>query len=164
MVEMQVGVDDAANVLRAMPKGGERVFELRAAVRPLVLDAVNVDELRILLVADSGVDQYQAGIVLDQQAPQRERNAIALVGRSSARPERFRNDTEHRPAVEMLETGFKGVAGEATNFEGGVGQFTKSVNVVAPFPCANRSSLARHLAAATASPVARCLPSISMPK
>ena len=63
-----------------------------------------------------------------------------------------------------LETGFEGVACEATDFESGVGQFTKSVNVVAPFPWANRSSLARHLAAATASPVARCLPSISMPK
>ena len=65
---------------------------------------------------------------------------------------------------QMLETGFEGVACEATDFESGVGQFTKSVNVVAPFPWANRSSLARHLAAATASPVARCLPSISMPK
>ena len=164
MIEVEVRIDHPADVVRGMTQLAERVFQLGPTILAGILDAIDVDELGVFLVADSGVDQHQAGVVLDQQAPQGERDAIALVGRSAARPERFRDDTEHRPAVEMLETGFEGVACEATDFESGVGQFTKSVNVVAPFPWANRSSLARHLAAATASPVARCLPSISMPK
>ena len=112
VVEMQMRIDDPPDVLRRVPEPGERIFQPRASVRARVLDAVDVPELLVLLVAESRVDQDQAIVVLDQEAAQRERNAVARVGRDPPLPQRLGNDAEHRAAVQVLETGLEGMAPE----------------------------------------------------
>ena len=101
--------------------------------------------------------------MFDEQAAQRERNPIALVGWNTPFPEDLRHDAEHRAAVEALPTTFQGMTGEATYAEGGV-HCSKSFKQIAPQSLAILNILTRHFAAATASPTARCRPSISIPK
>ena len=115
---MQVGIDHPANIVRSMTQLAQRIFQLGSSILASVVNAVDTDELLVLLVADPGIDQDEPIVVLDEQATQRERNAIAIVGLSSARPEHLRNDTEHGAAVEVLATGFERVAGEATDPKG----------------------------------------------
>jgi len=80
MVEVQMRVDDPGHVFGPSSDLGERVLEQRAAVPPVVAHAVDVAELCVFFVADPRVDQHEAVVVLDQEAAQRERNAVALVG------------------------------------------------------------------------------------
>ena len=56
--------------------------------------------------------------MLDQQAPHRERDPVALVGGDALAPERLGHDAEHRAAVEPLAAAFERVAAEAADLEG----------------------------------------------
>ena len=49
-------------------------------------DAVDVDELLTFLVADAGIDKDERLRGLDQQTPERERDAVAMVCRDSLLP------------------------------------------------------------------------------
>ena len=109
MIEVQVRVDDDPDVLRPNAKLRESILEQRASVRAGVLDAVDVVELRRLLVARARIDDDDVGFVLDHQASHAELNAVALVGRNAPFPERLRNDTEHRATIELLATGLNRV-------------------------------------------------------
>ena len=101
--------------------------------------------------------------MFDEQAAQRKRDPIALVGWNAPFPEDLRHDAEHCAAVEALPTTFQGMTREATYAEGGV-HCSKSFKQIAPQSLAILNILTRHFAAATASPTARCRPSISIPK
>jgi hypothetical protein len=120
VIEVEVGIDHAAHVLRPMAQLGERVLELRAAVGPFVLETVDVPELRVLLAADPGVDQHEAVVVLDQQAAKGERDPIAVVRRDPALPQGLGHDPEHGAAIQALHAALEGVTGEAADAEGGV--------------------------------------------
>src|SRR6266550_302021 len=118
VVKMQMGIDHPANIVRSMAQLAQRIFQLGSSILASVVNTVDADELLVLFVADPGIDQDEPIVVLDEQATQRERNAIPLIGLSSARPEHLGNDTEHGAAVEVLATGFEGMAGEATDPKG----------------------------------------------
>ena len=92
--------------------------------------------------------------MLDEQAPQRERDPIPLIGWDAPFPEDLRHDAEHRAAIEALSTTFQGMTREATYAEGGV-HCSKSFRHIAPHSFAILSIRPKHLAAATASPTAR---------
>ena len=77
----------------------ERVLQFGSAVSSRVIDAIDLDELAGLFVADPGIDQDEPVVVLDQQAAQGQRDAIAIIGRSPARPEHLGDDAEHGAAV-----------------------------------------------------------------
>src|SRR5438046_1596276 len=105
---------------RPDPELGERVLEQRATVLPFVAHAVDVPELGVLLVADPRVDQHQAVVVLDQEAAEREGNAVALVGRDAPLPQRLGHDAEHGAAIEGLAARFQCVTSQTAHLEGGV--------------------------------------------
>src|SRR5207253_11468388 len=69
------------------------------------------------LVAEPGVHEHEAVVVLDQQAAQRQGDAVALVGGDAPLPQRLGHDAEHGAAVEALGAAFEGMAGEAADFE-----------------------------------------------
>src|SRR5439155_10789877 len=91
------------------------------AAPPRVVDAVDIPELLVFLVAQSGIDEHQPGVVLDQHATQGEGDAVAPVGRDAPLPQRLGNDPEHRATVEMLAAALEGVAAQPADREGGVG-------------------------------------------
>src|SRR5207244_2584395 len=78
---------------------------------------VDVFELLVFLVAEPRVHKHEPVAVLDQEAAQRQGNAVALVGRNATLPQRFRHDPEHGAAVEGLAAGLERVAGEAADLE-----------------------------------------------
>src|SRR5437667_10691038 len=121
VIEVQVRIDHPTDVGGGMPELRERIFELGTPVLPLVHDPVDVLELLVFLVAEPRVHKHEPVVVLDQEAAQRQGNAVALVGRNAALPQRFRHDAEHGAAVEGLAAGLERVAGEAADAEGGVG-------------------------------------------
>src|SRR6185503_11186862 len=158
-------VDEPAHVARLVAELGEGVFQLGSAFLAGVVNAVDVFELVVFLVADAAVDEHQAVIVLDQQAAQRQRDAVAGVGGDAALPQRLRHDAEHGAAVEVLRAALEGVAPQAAYAEAGVHLIvSRSASDAAPHSRARRSIRERHFDAATASPVARWRPSISIPK
>src|SRR6266571_3240911 len=99
VIEMQMGVDYPVNVVGAVPKLPERILQLRSSIAPHILDTVDVGELRVLLVADSGVNQHQTVIVLDEQTAQGEGDAVAIIGWGSPCPQRLGDDAKHGSAV-----------------------------------------------------------------
>ena len=103
VVEMQMGIDHPADVAGQEAGGGERVLQLGRALQSLVLDAVDVEELGVLLVAEGGVDEHQAVGMLDQQAAHRQRDPAPLVVADPPAPERIGHHAEHRAAVEALD-------------------------------------------------------------
>src|SRR5207247_4397335 len=126
VVEVEMGVEHPAYVLRPKPELGERVCATRAAVPPFVFDAVNVLELGRFLVADSGVDQDRTVAVLDQQAAQRERDPVALVRGDAPLPQRLGHDAEHGAAVQTLQAAFERMAGQAPDAERGMGHHSNA--------------------------------------
>ena len=121
VIEVEVGIDDELHVRRAVPRGGDRVLEVRAGdalivQRAAVLQAVDLVELRALLVARAGVDENEAVVMLDQQAAHAEWNAVPVVGRDALLPEWLGDDAEHRAAVELLAAGLEGMDAESTDF------------------------------------------------
>src|SRR5919108_906433 len=120
MIEMQVTVDHPAHVGRGVPQLRQGVLQTGAAFLPRVRDPIDVLELGVLLVAESGIDEHQPGGVLDQEAAERERDAVAVVGGDAPLPQRLRYDPEHRAAVEGLVAGLQRVTGEVPYLERGV--------------------------------------------
>src|SRR5881392_3901711 len=117
VIEVQVRIDHPADVGGGMTELRERIFELGTPVLPFVHDAVDVFELLAFLVAEPRVHKHEPVVVLDQEAAQRQGNAVALVGRNATLPQRFRHDAEHGAAVEGLAAGLERVAGEAADLE-----------------------------------------------
>src|SRR5688572_16666499 len=98
------------------PQITQSVFKLRRRLAvAAVLDPVDLVELVVFLVPRSSVDQNETGVVLDEQTPHAELDAIALIGRNAALPQRFWNNTEHRTAVEPLPACLNGVYAPTTN-------------------------------------------------
>src|SRR5439155_27378227 len=89
---------------------------------PFVHDAVDVFELLAFLVAEPRVHKHEPVVVLDQEAAERQGNAVALVGRNAALPQGFRHDAEHGAAVEPLRTALQCVTPEPAHLEGRVHQ------------------------------------------
>ena len=58
--------------------------------------------LRVHLVAAAGVDDHGLRAA-DDERPQAQGNAVAIVGRQTRFPERARHDPEHRAAIELEE-------------------------------------------------------------
>src|SRR5204863_5116160 len=96
VVEMQMRVDHPSDVGGTVPHCGQGILQLRGAPagRALILDTVDVHELRVFLVAEAGVDEDETVVVLDEEAPQREGDAIALVGGNAALAEPLWHDAE----------------------------------------------------------------------
>src|SRR6266576_2722328 len=92
---MQMRIDDPADICGRVTELAQSVLEFGSAALPRIVDAVNVDELAVLLVADAGVDEDQAVVVLIEQATQRERDAMAVVERRAAGPERLVDEAPH---------------------------------------------------------------------
>src|SRR5690242_863626 len=105
MIEVQMAVDDHLDVARRDPELRESIFETRRSLLATILDAIDVVELRVFLVARAGIDQHRPDVVLDQQTPHAKLNPVARVGGNAALPERLGHDAEHRAAVELLATG-----------------------------------------------------------
>src|SRR5437764_264457 len=112
VIEVQVRIDHPADIGGDMTELRERIFELGTPVLPFVHDPVDVFELLVFLVAEPRVHKHEPVVVLDQEAAQRQGNAVALVGRNATLPQRFRHDAEHGAAVEGLAAG-PGTAGRA---------------------------------------------------
>src|SRR2546422_3924417 len=79
-----------------MPELRERLFELGTPVLPFVHDAVDVLELLVLLVAEPRVHKHEPVVVLDEEAAQRQGNAVALVGRNATRSEEHTSELQSR--------------------------------------------------------------------
>src|SRR5437773_12191623 len=114
MIEMQVRVYDPPDVAGLVAQRAQRILQLCSSVLARVVHAVDVDELGVFLVTDPGIDQDQTVVMLDEQAAQGEGDLVAVVGRSSPRPERLWVDAKHRPAMEVRAGSVVGVAGRAT--------------------------------------------------
>ena len=107
VIEVEMRVDHPTNVLRFDAGLGQRVLELCRSGSAYVGHAVDVRELLALLVADAGIEQRRSVGMVDQDASERERDAIAIVGGNPTRPQRPGNDAEHCPAVEFLDSRFQ---------------------------------------------------------
>ena len=112
VVEVEVRIDDPADVARQMPRRREGVLQLGRPLEPLILDTVNVEELGVLLVAEPGIDQHEAVGMLDEETAHGERDAVAVVVLHPPGPERVRHHAEHGAAVEPLPAGLQRVAPE----------------------------------------------------
>src|SRR5438105_2994205 len=99
---MEMGVDYDRNLRGRHLQLLEPIVERGSLARPFVLQTVDVVELRVLLVARPGIDENQTIGMLDEKTSHSELNPVPLVGRNALFPERFRNDAEHRAAVELL--------------------------------------------------------------
>src|SRR5205814_4020119 len=120
MIEVEVRIDHPAHVVRRMAQLRQGILETGAAVLPLVHDPIDVPELGVFLVAQAGVDEHEAVVVLDQETTQREGNAVAVVRGNAPLPQRLGYDAEHGAAVEGLAAGLERVTGQAADAEGGV--------------------------------------------
>src|SRR5690606_38655696 len=81
------------------------VRETRVERARLVVDREDVEFLRAVLRAATGVDEDRARDAVrtraaDQEQTRRERDAVAVVGRLLTAPERLGHRAEHRAAVE----------------------------------------------------------------
>src|SRR3954468_2348925 len=109
VVEVKVGIDYHHDIRWPHANLRQAVLEHREALGAVVLEAVDVSELLVFLVAGAGVDQDQARGVLDEQAAHSQLNSIALVGCDLFLPQRLRDNAEHRAAVELLTTSLDGM-------------------------------------------------------
>jgi hypothetical protein len=63
-----------------VPEAGQPVLQPRPAVAPRVVDPVDVAELLGLLVPDARVDEHQPIVVLHDEAPHAQPDAIPVIG------------------------------------------------------------------------------------
>jgi hypothetical protein len=96
VVEVEVAEQDVGDVAELVAGGADRLGQ---ADRP-GLEAVAVDELGLVLVADPGVDQEEVVAARDQQAVGSHADAVALVGPLLLLPQHPRHHPEHGPAVQ----------------------------------------------------------------
>src|SRR5436190_529714 len=73
----------------------ERMIQVARAI-----DGVDLDTLRVHLVADTGVDDHRPLAAAHEQRTKAERDAVPFIGRRPLLPEWLGNDAEHRPAVQ----------------------------------------------------------------
>ena len=78
MIGMQMGEEDGLDVFRLDAQCPQIVGQLA--------------QRGTHAVAGTGVDQYRADLVLDEQAAHAELNAISLVGHDASLPERLGHD------------------------------------------------------------------------
>src|SRR4029077_7944707 len=95
------------------------VLQPRAPSASLVVHAVNVLELRIFLVAEARVDQDEPVWMLDEEAPHRQGNSVALVRWDATLPQAFRHHPEHCASVQAHRSALDRVAGQAADTKGG---------------------------------------------
>src|SRR5690606_20499959 len=117
VVEVEVREQYVGHVLRADAERRER----RDQVVRRAVHGVDAAELRVVLVAEAGVDEDGAAVAAEEEAPHREGDAVLVVGRDAPGPERLRDDAEHGPAVEAEEAGMDDVEPVATEVHGGQG-------------------------------------------
>src|SRR4051812_17188044 len=112
---MEMGVDHHHHVIWGDANLSQPILEHRRPADAFVLEAIDVLELVVLLIAGAGVNEDKPGRVLDQQTAHAELDAIALVGRYPLLPEGFRDDAKHRAAVQLLTSGLNRVDGQRAN-------------------------------------------------
>src|SRR5579884_458620 len=108
VVEVKVGVDNERDVGRSEAALCERFFDRRSA-----LHGVDLVELLIPLVSDSGIDEDVHPVRLDEESAELQMNPVPVVGGMMFFPEYFRDDAEHGAAVEA-----EGAVGERFDFKG----------------------------------------------
>lgn len=98
VIEVEVGEDDDVDRLGGDAGGGERIEQ----------DVVRFDDPEPLAqplrkeCPDAGLEQPGVDAVTHEQAPARERDPVALVGRDPLLPHRLRRVAEHRTSIEPL--------------------------------------------------------------
>jgi hypothetical protein len=97
MIEMKMRGEHDVDVFGTETSLSERRVQVPAAV-----DAVDVVKLRIVFVADSGVDQHCPHAADDKRAHGQE-DASTVVRRGLLFPERLGHDAEHGAAVQTNE-------------------------------------------------------------
>jgi len=95
VIEVQVRGDHQIDVVRRESVIGQGVIEV-----PPPIQAEDVGELGVQLVAHSSVDQDPPAPVADQPGPRGQPDAIPAVGRYAPLPERLGDDAEHGASVE----------------------------------------------------------------
>src|SRR5438034_8845227 len=70
---------------------------------PGTIEAVDLAELGVLLVAHARIDDHRSRPA-DDERTHRERDPVAIVRGRLGRPKRFRYDAEHRPPVQLEES------------------------------------------------------------
>src|SRR4051812_2468540 len=118
MIEMKMGVDHERYVCRRKSSLRQAILQHRRAVRPFVLEAVDVLELRVFLVPRPGIDEYCTGRMLDEQTAHAERDPVPLIRRDALFPKRFRHHAEHRAAIQFLATRVDRMDSQRPNFPG----------------------------------------------
>src|SRR3954451_19303904 len=94
VVEMQVRSEHDLDGIGRHARPRQRQVEM---LRPI--ERVDAGVLRVHGVADARVDDHQP-LTSNEQRPHREGNPVPLVGWRALLPQRFRNDPEHRAAVQ----------------------------------------------------------------
>src|SRR6185437_2533499 len=79
VIEVQVRIYDHHDLVGADADLPESILEARRSSGTGVLDTVDVVEFRGLLIPGARVDQHRTDVVLDQQTPHAELNAIPFV-------------------------------------------------------------------------------------
>ena len=82
-----------------------------------MFDAVDVEEARVLLVAERGVHENEAVGVLDQQAAHGQRDPVTLVRRRAGLPQEARDHAEHGPSIQPLAPALQRVAAQPADLE-----------------------------------------------
>src|ERR687890_774427 len=113
--EMEMGVDHPGDVARKKSRRGKRVFQLRRPLKALILDAINIEKLCILLVAQRGVDEDQPRVMLDQQAAHGHWNAVPLIRLESGLPQHTWHHAEHGTSIEPLHSALESMAAKSAD-------------------------------------------------
>src|ERR1700733_13538438 len=95
MIEMQMRIHHNVDIGRSQTVLAQALIEKGA------IDAVNIAEPRVHLVARAGFDQYPPAARVNQQAVHRQRYAISRVSWRLLFPDRLRDHAEHGSAVEQ---------------------------------------------------------------
>jgi hypothetical protein len=103
VVEMQVGVDNQCYVGGLESGLADRVLQSGGVA--LVLDAIDVEELLLFLVAGPCIDEHELRAGLDEQRPHGHGDAVPVVGGNLLLPKRLRHHPEHGTTVQALASG-----------------------------------------------------------
>jgi hypothetical protein len=112
VVEVEVGIEDVGDVFGADAGGGERGGEEFVVL-------VDLAHFGREFVAQAGFDDDERGRHADDEGVEAEEDAVLVVGRGAAAPERFGDDAEHGTAVE--EEGAVGAESELERAEDAMG-------------------------------------------
>ena len=74
---MQVRAHDARDIARVNPQGAQGILEPGRI--PLVLDSVDIAELRVILVADRRVHEHVSFRCLDKQTTHRQLYPVPVI-------------------------------------------------------------------------------------